>query len=512
MEIIDIGLSDLEPINISLDDIGGSNSRSSSNVNFGPGIELLMNEKKKSASNSTSIDLGELDKLEDELNELSNQNNSGTKSLSGLSGFGGLSNFGGFSDMFSSSSNTNESKKNVDDSHNDSNLGHATSDSMGNTKTWDGFSKIGEVPQSHHSSSRPLSDREKRRKKRAMIQKLQEWYEKGQIKNNSHFTLESNYEEIEDEYETALEDKRKKDSVKLQQWWFMTFVNSLEYANSAFNPFDINLDGWGEQVSEDIDSYDEIFSELHDKYKGGKLSPEISLLLRLGFSAAVVNFSNKALSSATPAFNDVIKQSPELMRMFTNATVNSMSASSPGFAFANNMVNEGSGDRGGQGPPRNMGPPPAPLETKNIPPPPRPGQMQFTDRPSSRPDIAMGRGSMFREGGVDMLSSSPYENQNNQSRGPTTLPQQQNYQQQSQVRQEMRGPQNTDIDNILSGLKTKTVDIHSSGQNNNNVNINNGDDSMISISSLKDMQGASIPKKSNRRKNTSNKNTITLDI
>ena len=80
--------------------------------------------------------------------------------------------------------------------------------------------------------------------------------------------MDSNYDEVEDEYETALEDKRKKDSIKLQGWWFMTFVNSIEYANSAFNPFDINLDGWGEQISEDIDSYEEIFMELHDKYKG----------------------------------------------------------------------------------------------------------------------------------------------------------------------------------------------------------------------------------------------------
>jgi hypothetical protein len=203
MEIIDIGLSDLEPINISLDDIGGygsSSSSSSSNVNFGPGIELLMNEKKKSANNSTSIDLGELDKLENELNELSNQNNSGTKSLSGLSGFGG---FTGFSDIFGSSSSSDSKRQSEDNSNTDSNLGQATSDSMGNTKTWDGFSKIGEVPQ--QSSGKSLSDREKRRKKRAMIQKLQEWYEKGQIKNNSHFTVDSNYEEIEDEYENLKE-------------------------------------------------------------------------------------------------------------------------------------------------------------------------------------------------------------------------------------------------------------------------------------------------------------------
>ena len=487
MEVIDIGLSDLEPINI---DFG----RPSGGVNFGPGIELLMNEKKKTGSSSMSIDLGELDKLENELNELSSGNeasNTSTKSLSGLSGFTNA--FSGFSDMFSGSST--EPKVKVEEHPTDSNLGNATADSMGNTKTWDGFSKIGEVPQS--SSSRSLTDREKRRKKRAMIQKLQEWYDKGLIKHTSHFTMESNYEEVEDEYETALEDKRKKDSIKLQGWWFMTFVNSVEYANSAFNPFDINLDGWGEQINEDIDSYEEIFTELHDKYKGGKLSPELSLLLRLGFSAAVVNFTNKALSSATPAFNDVIKQSPELMKMFTNATVNSMSQQSPGFAFANNMMNE-------QGPPRNMGPPPAPVETKNIPPPPRPGQMQFTERHTNnvRPDIAMGRGTMFNE---------TQESQQNVYERPTTLPrdfQRQDFQRQDSQRQdsqrpEMRGPQ-TDIDNILSGLKTKTVDIHQES---------NGDDSMISVSSLKDMQGSSIPKKSNRRRNNgSNKNTISLDI
>ena len=490
MEVIDIGLSDLEPMNLNF----GSSDRQS--VNFGPGIELLMNDKKKQSSGSMNIDLGELDKLENELNELSSggggggsSNSSGdTKTLSGFA-----SNLFGFG-----ASTPAPASKSISfsDSASDSNLGHATVDSMGNTKTWDGFGKMNDIPQSGAGATK-LNDRDKRRKKRAMIKKLEEWYEKGHIKSNTHFNMESNYEEVEDEYETALDDKRKKDSVKLQGWWFMTFVNSIEYANSAFNPFDINLDGWGEQISEDIDSYEEIFSELHDKYKGGKLSPEISLLLRLGFSAAVVNFTNKALSSATPAFNDVIKQSPELMRMFTNATVSSMSQQSPGFAFANNMMQDATA-----GPSANRGPPPAPVETKNMPPPPRPGSMQFTERPSNRPDISMGRGSMFREQGVDIQSQ--YENvneeQSNQSRRP-------------QPRPEMRGPQNTDIDNILSGLKTKTVDIYNPPpQSQQNISMSMDEDSMISISSLKDMQNTNLPKKTNRRKQRSDKNTISLDI
>jgi hypothetical protein len=465
MEEINLGLSDLEPISLSFSD---DFSAPQTSVNFGSGIELLMNDKKKSSSSSVNIDLGEIDKIESELNELTNNNSKSTPSseTKTLSGF--ASNLFGFGKTEPSSSNEKS----------DSKLGSATAESIGGkSSTWDGFSKVNDIPNEKPSTAR-MTDREKRRKKRAMIKKLEEWYEKGLVKNITHFNLDSPYDEVEDEYETAMEDKRKKDSIKLQGWWFMTFVNSVEYANAAFNPFDLNLDGWGEQVSEDIDSYEEIFSELHEKYKGGKMAPELSLLLRLGFSAAVVNFTNKALSSATPGFNDVIRQSPELMKAFTNATVNSMSQQSPGFAFANNLMQEQSSRPRGP-------PPPAPVETKSMPPPQRPS-MQFT---SNRPDINAGRGAMFREEGVDMNNQFGDLNREEQR--------------QSQ-RPEMRGPQNTDIDNILAGLKTRTVNIHDPAPAQE-------DDSMISITSLKDAQNATMPKRS-RRKQRSDKNTISLDI
>jgi hypothetical protein len=487
MEVIN--LNDLEPVSLKFDD---------SSSGFGAGIELLMNDKKRASSGATNIDLGELDNLENELNELSNKsfvggstgssstNTTGTKTLSGFA-----SGLFGFDTSSSGAGNNEPAEKN------DSNLGQATKDSMGNTKTWDGFSKFNEFPDAKTSSSAGMNEREKRRKKRIMIKKLEEWYEKGLIKNNSHFNLDSNYEEVEDEYETALEDKRKKDSIKLQGWWFMTFVNSVEYANAAFNPFDLNLDGWGEQVSEDIDSYEEIFSELHEKYKGGKLSPELSLLLRLGFSAAMVNFTNKALSTATPAFNDVIRQNPELMKMFSQATVNSMSQQSPGFAFANNLVN----------PPEQInssfGPPPKPIETKSQPAPSRPS-MTFTQAPGNRNDINAARGAMFREEGVDVTRNfTDMNKQERTMRPPAPATSSQNVEQPT-LRREMNGPRNTDVDNILSGLKPKMVN-----QAPQNINIQE-DDSMISISSLKDLNSTKMPRKGKR--NRSDKNTISLDI
>jgi hypothetical protein len=77
----------------------------------------------------------------------------------------------------------------------------------------------------------------------------------------------------------------------------------------------------------------------------------------------------------------------------------------------------------------------------------------------------------------------------------------------------MRGPQTSDIENILSGLKTKTV---TGGNGVMDMFANSGiggEDSMISVTSLRDMDG-NMPKRSNRkpRQNKSDKNTVSLDI
>jgi hypothetical protein len=473
-EVIDIGAPNIEPISLDFK----KHDETTPSVNFGTGIELLMNDKKKTTS-VANLDLGELDDLEDELNQLSGNKEIHTSKPEEAAG----GNF--FSGYFGSTTTPNIVKEDTTnapdiqlDDLNDANLGSATSGMMGTAKTWDGFTKASEVPTNQEfRPSANMNERDKRRKKRMMLKKLSDWQEKGMLKDSGNFSMDTPYDEIEDEYEGAMEEKRKKDSVKLQGWWFMTFINSLEYGNAIFNPFDLNLDGWGEQVSEDLDSYEEIFLELHDKYKGGKMAPEISLMLRLGFSAAVLNFSNKALSTATPAFNDVIKQSPELMKMFTNATVNSMTQDSPGFAMANNFMEDNSRPKGP--------PPPAPVETKNIPPPPRPGMNG--NAPSNRPDMNASRGTMFREEGVRLEPAAELKTATSM---PTRRP-------------EMKGPQNSDIDNILSGLKTRTVNIHNEPKRD--------DDSLLSISSLKDIQNNNMPKKGKRR-NGSEKNVISLDL
>ena len=503
MEVIDIGLNDLEPVSLNL---SGLDSEPVSSSSLGPGIDLLMNNKHRSGANTVNVDLQELDNLERELNSLTgNTSSSSYKSAPEPAAppKSAASSGGGFSGLFSGwGSKPAAPAAPMEDSQTDSNLGYATKESVGstgNSKTWDGFGKFADIPGTG-SSSKHMTDRERKRKKKHMMRELDKWADKGLIKHTSRFTEDSTYEEVEDEYEAALEDKRRKDSVKLQQWWFMTFINSVEWANAAFNPFDLNLDGWGEQVSEDIDSYDEIFSELYDKYKGGKLAPELQLLLRIGFSAAMVNFTNKALSTATPGFNDVIKQSPQLMKMFTDATVSAMSQQSPAFQMASNMLHRPEDIN------TSFGPPPAPVETKKSGPVGR--QMQFTETPSSRQDINAARGTMFRESGVNVQNN--FAPVNEQPRTSVS----------SSARPEMRGPSvNPELDSILSGLKKAPQQPRSETPRNeppiSMFTVEDVDDSMISISSLKDLQqSTTIPKGKGKRRNISDKNasTIRLDI
>ena len=54
METIDIGLTDLEPISLNFND---EKTSSKPSVNFGPGIEFLMNDKVKSSSSTMNLNL-----------------------------------------------------------------------------------------------------------------------------------------------------------------------------------------------------------------------------------------------------------------------------------------------------------------------------------------------------------------------------------------------------------------------------------------------------------------------
>ena len=175
-EIIDINLDNIPTINLnespSYGGGGGSSGRPS--VNFGGGIELLMNDKRKNDGKKTptnDIDLGDLNDLEQELNDLIEEPKSTPAvSKSGL-----------FNSSFFSSGiklNTDDNEKRYDNisigsivSVNEpSMVGKATASSGQNDgKTWDGFTKFNNVPL---NPDKNMSDRPKLTPEETLLEKF----------------------------------------------------------------------------------------------------------------------------------------------------------------------------------------------------------------------------------------------------------------------------------------------------------------------------------------------------
>ena len=77
-----------------------------------------------------------------------------------------------------------------------------------------------------------------------------------------------------------------KSSIKFQQKMLMAVVSALEYGNKTLNPLSVDLDGWSENVFENIEYFNNVFEHLYNKYKcRGEMAPKIELLLTLAGSA-----------------------------------------------------------------------------------------------------------------------------------------------------------------------------------------------------------------------------------
>jgi len=336
------------------------------------------------------------------------------------------------------------------------------------------------------------------REKFIYLRKLEALEKKG-VELSKKYNMESSLAEMMGEYETIMEEKSKQNSVKFQGNMLMAVINGIEFLNNRFDPFDIKLDGWSEQVNENINDYDEIFAELHEKYKSrASMAPELKLLFQLGGSAMMVHLTNTMFKSAMPGMDDILRQNPDLMRQFQNAAVNSMAQSSPNFSgFMSGIMNPDMPMAGGNGPP-----PPMATQGPNAIPPPmgRPGNNNF----ANRPDLNLGR-SNFVDDGINIRE--------NYQRGNMSAPVEMQEKSKRSSRPEMKGP--SDISDILSGLKTKTINIQEPLQaNQNNQPPVNGNNSTISIEDLKELQGQSdinMPKRSKRRQKSAS-NTVSLDI
>jgi len=448
--------------------------------NSGGGLELLMNTKIKEKKN-TNFELDDLNNIENELNELADVNTNDSMFYNNKSNlFNNNSSHVDNNSFFNEANNTNTYGSNI-------NIGKSTVDATPNISTWDGYGKVDNVPINIKNIpiDSKISKEEQLKEKFRYLKKLEALEKKG-IELSKKYSMDSSLTEMIGEYETIMDEKNKSNSVKFQGNMLMAFINGIEFLNNKFDPFDIKLDGWSDQIQENINDYDDIFGELHEKYKNkASMSPELKLLFQLGGSAIMVHMTNTMFKSAMPGMDDILRQNPDLMRSFQNATINSMSQSAPNLSgFMSNIVN--GANNSNRGPP-----PPVATQGPNSVPPPffRPGNNEF-NRPDNnefnRPDLNQSR-SNFTDDGINIRENFEKANQPEMTKRSTPM-----------QRVDMKGP--SDISDILSGLKTKTINIHQNDLQNNKTS---GDLNSVSSKDAVKRSG---------RKNRSSSNTLSLDI
>lgn len=516
------------------------------------GIEYLMNTKQVSNQKSSNVmvDVNDVDNLDHELDMMNDEMGGDGGGGGGFSAsfqsdlFGGGSGGGGRDDDATSihfdevaSVHDFEIQHDDDGLPIDMSTMHGASDNIGafashNTtnhgaNTWDGYGQVNPdagaafYGSSNGGAAKVLSKSDEMRAKMKLLRQLAKYESKHGFELSKKYTMDSNLEEMMAEYDVIKEEYSRQRSIRMQGELLLFCINGLERANKYYDPFGIDFDGVSNALEDDMEEYDDIFGELHDKWKDTiKTGPELRLAYKLGATASLVAFTNSAAKqSSIPGADEILRNNPELARQFQMAAMNMMAPTNPGFAgFMQNMMNVTGGGSGGGG---NGIPTTVNTQGENAVPPPmgRAGNNSFDNR------LPFGGANVQTRGGPiapPPPNASPMNAMNmalNAGPGAPTGGGVGN------TRPEMRGP--SDLSHILGNLKTRTASIHvpvssplppppqvAPFQNMNN-NISNmqaqmqahqqqlNESSVISTDEMSQVHNAKMPKRTRRKKPTS---------
>jgi len=131
---------------------------------------------------------------------------------------------------------------------------------------------------------------------------------------SKHYNMDSDLEDMENEVKYHSDIQTKKNGIQLAKSFMCNAITGLEFLNDKYDPFGFKLKGWSEQVKVNKEDFDDVFSDLIEKYKSNskKLEPELKLFIMLAMSAGTFHMTQNMMSSL-PGLDDVIKNNPNLM-------------------------------------------------------------------------------------------------------------------------------------------------------------------------------------------------------
>ena len=134
-------------------------------------------------------------------------------------------------------------------------------------------------------------------KKLDMLRKLGELAQYG-VKLSQNYNMSSDYFTMKYEYELHKSIRSKQNSVNWMSSLMLNCIYGVEILNDKYNPFDLKLKNWSEQINADINNYYDVFGEIYEKYNkpGKNMSPELKLILMVSGSALKFHLNNTLLS------------------------------------------------------------------------------------------------------------------------------------------------------------------------------------------------------------------------
>ena len=162
-----------------------------------------------------------------------------------------------------------------------------------------------------------------------LLNKITRLNKKG-IQSSQRMTIYSDIEEIRTEYKRMTYGIEVDRSIKFQRRMMVACITGLEFLNDKFDPFDLELNGWSQNVMENVDDYDGVFEELYNKYKTKvQVAPEVKLIMMVGGSAMMFHLTNSMFKAAVPNVTQVMKQNPGLMQNMMDAVQRSQPGAGP---------------------------------------------------------------------------------------------------------------------------------------------------------------------------------------
>ena len=279
------------------------------------GIELLMNNKKRPPSDIASLSSH---------NDFNEQNNTRIISDSDSDTTGSSSNNNFNLNNMNINDNQDFSNMNINDNQDFSNINDNFNNEQFNINNTNENQSINNNSVYQSSYSPRPSEEEINNKKRNLLYQFDRLEKKG-VKLPRKYNINSDLDEMQSDYDRIMNDRSADISIKFQRKVLIATVTGIEFMNTKFDPINARLDGWSENVHEGVDDYDDVFEELHQKYKGdSKMAPELRLLMSLAGSAFMFHLTNTMFKSSLPGLDDVMKQNPDLMKQFAAATANTM--------------------------------------------------------------------------------------------------------------------------------------------------------------------------------------------